>query len=147
MLSDYRDLDGLDGADSEQELDGTALGPASQPESVFTILGSKPALPPLILDFESLPFTSSIDHLAGFNGRCNKPADTCYSFWAGSTLAVSSMPTPTLPLSVCINAKYHHQLLGQTSLINVTAQRRYLLEKTQHPIGGFGKFPGELPGL
>lgn len=26
--------------------------------------------------------------------------------------------------------------------------RRYLLEKTQHPVlGGFGKFPGDLPDL
>lgn len=26
---------------------------------------------------------------AGFNGRCNKVADTCYSFWNGATLLVS----------------------------------------------------------
>ena len=26
---------------------------------------------------------------AGFNGRCNKESDTCYSFWAGGSLAVS----------------------------------------------------------
>ena len=26
---------------------------------------------------------------AGFNGRCNKAADTCYSFWNTGTLAVS----------------------------------------------------------
>ena len=25
---------------------------------------------------------------AGFNGRCNKVADTCYSFWVGGSLAV-----------------------------------------------------------
>lgn len=25
---------------------------------------------------------------AGFNGRCNKVADTCYSFWNGATLLV-----------------------------------------------------------
>ena len=29
---------------------------------------------------------------AGFNGRCNKVADTCYSFWAGGTLAVRKLP-------------------------------------------------------
>lgn len=28
---------------------------------------------------------------AGFNGRCNKIADTCYSFWAGGTLAVREL--------------------------------------------------------
>ena len=26
---------------------------------------------------------------AGFNGRCNKVADTCYSFWVGGSLGVS----------------------------------------------------------
>lgn len=25
---------------------------------------------------------------AGFNGRCNKTADTCYSWWVGGSLAV-----------------------------------------------------------
>lgn len=25
----------------------------------------------------------------GFNGRCNKPADTCYCFWVGASLDVS----------------------------------------------------------
>lgn len=27
---------------------------------------------------------------AGFTGRCNKAADTCYAFWAGGSLAVCS---------------------------------------------------------
>jgi geranylgeranyl transferase type-1 subunit beta len=31
----------------------------------------------------------SDDHeKGGFNGRVNKPADTCYSFWVGGTLDV-----------------------------------------------------------
>ena len=29
---------------------------------------------------------------AGLNGRCNKVADTCYSWWAGGTLGVSHLP-------------------------------------------------------
>ena len=29
---------------------------------------------------------------AGMTGRCNKPADTCYTFWAGGSLAVSIIP-------------------------------------------------------
>ena len=34
--------------------------------------------------------TSSHDlQWAGFNGRCNKVADTCYAFWVGGTLGVS----------------------------------------------------------
>ena len=27
-------------------------------------------------------------HFAGFNGRCNKVADTCYAFWVGASLSV-----------------------------------------------------------
>ena len=26
--------------------------------------------------------------LTGFNGRPNKPVDTCYSFWVGAALAI-----------------------------------------------------------
>lgn len=26
----------------------------------------------------------------GFDGRCNKPADTCYTFWVGGTLSVGN---------------------------------------------------------
>ncbi|KOS48142.1 hypothetical protein ACN38_g881 [Penicillium nordicum] len=62
---------------------------------------------------------------AGFNGRCNKYADTCYSFWNGATL----------------------MMLDQYSVIDEVRNRRYLLEKTQHLVGGFGKGPGDPPDL
>ncbi|KAI9872239.1 MAG: hypothetical protein M1830_001875, partial [Pleopsidium flavum] len=62
---------------------------------------------------------------AGFNGRCNKNADTCYSWWVGGSLAI----------------------LNKVHLMNFNANRRYLLEKTQHVVGGFGKLPGEDPDL
>ncbi len=29
---------------------------------------------------------------AGFNGRCNKIADTCYAFWVGGSLQVWNLP-------------------------------------------------------
>jgi geranylgeranyl transferase type-1 subunit beta len=65
----------------------------------------------------------------GFNGRCNKRADTCYSFWVGGSL----------------NA------LRKLHLIDMKANRRFLLEKTQHFIGGFAKLPqppaGTPPGM
>lgn len=63
---------------------------------------------------------------AGFNGRCNKRGDTCYSFWVGGSLDV----------------------LKQLDLIDMRANRRFLLEKTQHFIGGFSKLPkpGSPPG-
>ena len=33
---------------------------------------------------------------AGFNGRCNKVADTCYAFWVGASLAVGLSQMNTL---------------------------------------------------
>jgi geranylgeranyl transferase type-1 subunit beta len=64
--------------------------------------------------------------VAGMNGRTNKVADTCYAWWVG--------------------ASFH--LMGQPGLYCRAALRRYLLVKTQHPaLGGFGKFPGDLPDL
>lgn len=63
---------------------------------------------------------------AGMNGRTNKVADTCYAFWVGASLHIMQQPTI-----------YDHE-----------AVRRYLLGKTQHPVlGGFGKFPEDLPDL
>jgi geranylgeranyl transferase type-1 subunit beta len=37
--------------------------------------------------------------------------------------------------------------MGKLHLIDTTPTRRYLLGKTQHFIGGFGKLPGDLPDL
>ena len=61
---------------------------------------------------------------AGFNGRPNKVADTCYAWWVIGALEV----------------------LGRIHLQNFNAAERYLLEKTQHQIGGFSKMPGDPPG-
>ncbi|QDS72772.1 hypothetical protein FKW77_004694 [Venturia effusa] len=61
----------------------------------------------------------------GFNGRCNKIADTCYSWWVGGSLAILQKPH-----------------LAQTP-----SNRRYLLDKTQHTIGGFSKKQGDPPDL
>lgn len=41
----------------------------------------------------------------------------------------------------------HPQILKKIHLIDFNANRRYLLEKTQHLIGGFGKTPGDPPGI
>lgn len=32
----------------------------------------------------------------GFNGRCNKRADTCYAFWVGAALNVCFTPSAEL---------------------------------------------------
>ena len=61
----------------------------------------------------------------GFNGRCNKIADTCYAYWVCT------------PLS----------LLNHLGLIDPKPIRRWLLDKTQHLIGGFGKISGDPPDI
>ncbi|KAI9766543.1 MAG: hypothetical protein M1840_006501 [Geoglossum simile] len=71
---------------------------------------------------EHLPYGT---HYAGFSGRRNKKADTCYSFWVGASLAI----------------------LKKNDLIDACANRRFLLECTQHGIlGGFSDHPRSLPG-
>ncbi|KZL80963.1 prenyltransferase and squalene oxidase [Colletotrichum incanum] len=61
----------------------------------------------------------------GFNGRCNKVADTCYCWWVGGTL----------------------QMLGHADLIDAESSRRFIMSKTQHLIGGFSKYPGGPPDI
>ncbi|KAF4975870.1 hypothetical protein FZEAL_7393, partial [Fusarium zealandicum] len=61
----------------------------------------------------------------GFNGRWNKKADTCYCWWVGGTLA----------------------MLGNLSIINAAPSRRYILDITQHRIGGFSKAVGGPPDM
>ncbi|OBS21562.1 hypothetical protein FPOA_07898 [Fusarium poae] len=68
--------------------------------------------------------TADYGHI-GFNGRWNKKADTCYCWWVGGTLA----------------------MLGNPSIINVLPSRRYLLDITQHRIGGFSKAVGGPPDM
>lgn len=43
-----------------------------------------------LLDEVDIEPSDSELRLAGLTGRCNKPADTCYTFWAGGSLAVMS---------------------------------------------------------
>ncbi|KAF3762778.1 hypothetical protein M406DRAFT_46180 [Cryphonectria parasitica EP155] len=69
----------------------------------------------------------------GFNGRCNKIADTCYTWWTIGSLAV-------------LGAGPAAATAG-TDPATLKAQRLFLLEKTQHAIGGFGKHPGAPPDV
>ncbi|KAK7203295.1 terpenoid cyclases/protein prenyltransferase alpha-alpha toroid [Myxozyma melibiosi] len=67
--------------------------------------------------------------LAGFNGRFNKPSDTCYSFWVGGTLAM--LPSRT------------HSTTSALTLSDVRSNAAFLLQKTQNTLlGGFAKCPG-----
>ncbi|XP_051116566.1 geranylgeranyl transferase type-1 subunit beta [Andrographis paniculata] len=60
----------------------------------------------------------------GFQGRPNKPSDTCYAFWIGGVL----------------------RILRADKFINERALRGYLLT-CQSKYGGFSKFPGLFPDL
>ena len=81
------------------------------------------------------------DMFVGFNGRTNKRADTCYAFWVGASLSVS-IPQIRFFAHQLTNIK----MLGQAELVESEPVRRFLFEKTQHQIGGFGKCPGNPPG-
>jgi geranylgeranyl transferase type-1 subunit beta len=61
----------------------------------------------------------------GMNGRCNKIADTCYAYWVSTPL----------------------QILGRMDIISPKPIRRYLLDKTQHAMGGFGKVVDDPPDM
>eukprot|EP01103_Thecamoeba_quadrilineata_P017016 TRINITY_DN5880_c0_g1_i2.p1 TRINITY_DN5880_c0_g1~~TRINITY_DN5880_c0_g1_i2.p1 ORF type:complete len:242 (+),score=28.02 TRINITY_DN5880_c0_g1_i2:322-1047(+) len=60
--------------------------------------------------------------VSGFQGRCNKDPDTCYSFWAGASL----------------------QLLGAEHLIDGDLSRQFTMGCQKKKIGGFSK-SAELP--
>ncbi|TRX98066.1 hypothetical protein FHL15_001276 [Xylaria flabelliformis] len=76
-------------------------------------------------DLSSLSLSDGVPHLAGFNGRLNKLPDTCYTWWNSGALF----------------------LLGEDGLVNRGPARRFILEKTQHLIGGFAKHPGGPPDV
>ncbi|KAK3096764.1 hypothetical protein FSP39_003019 [Pinctada imbricata] len=59
----------------------------------------------------------------GFQGRPNKPTDTCYSFWIGATL----------------------KLLDVYNLSNKEMNRGFILETQNNITGGFAKWPDHSP--
>ena len=69
--------------ESEDEVDVETDHKPSQVK-LAGVYGDKPLVPGLSL--EEAQFV-------GFNGRCNKLADTCYSFWVTASLDVS-LPSP-----------------------------------------------------
>ncbi|GFN73747.1 geranylgeranyl transferase type-1 subunit beta-like [Plakobranchus ocellatus] len=60
---------------------------------------------------------------AGFTGRPNKTADTCYSFWVGAAL----------------------EMLGVLDLTHVTFNRSFVLSAQEPIVGGFSKYPDHPP--
>ncbi|KAJ9133252.1 Prenyltransferase and squalene oxidase [Pleurostoma richardsiae] len=61
----------------------------------------------------------------GFNGRCNKIADTCYTWWVSGALSI----------------------LGHPVAVTSGPSRAFLIAQTQHVIGGFSKYPGGPPDV
>lgn len=59
----------------------------------------------------------------GFQGRPNKPEDTCYSFWVGATL----------------------RLLDIHQLVNAEENRKFVLSTQDPVIGGLAKWPDNSP--
>ncbi|KAG8156747.1 hypothetical protein KVR01_013352 [Diaporthe batatas] len=85
--------------------------------------------------------TTTTSHV-GFNGRCNKTADTCYTWWVLGSLSIlgvldgdhhQQQHTPPPPAVVDPHA--------------LAAARAFLLDKTQHAIGGFGKRAADPPDI
>ncbi len=88
--------------------------------------------PPIVLQglgHYNIPSLASLSlketQFVGCNGRLNKSADTCYCYWVSGAL----------------------DILGNRNLINSESLRRFLIEQTQHRIGGFGKEPHFVPDL
>lgn len=59
----------------------------------------------------------------GFNGRVNKPIDSCYSFWIGATL----------------------KLIDMLQFTNYEDNVNYIFETFDDITGGFSKWPGFSP--
>ncbi|XP_066993904.2 geranylgeranyl transferase type-1 subunit beta [Anabrus simplex] len=60
---------------------------------------------------------------SGFQGRPNKPVDTCYSFWVGATL----------------------QLLEAFHMVDFKSNKEYILSTQDRILGGFSKWPDTTP--
>ncbi|KAI1329228.1 terpenoid cyclases/Protein prenyltransferase [Xylariaceae sp. FL0255] len=73
----------------------------------------------------SLDPTIATPNVIGFNGRLNKLPDTCYVWWNSGALAI----------------------LGEAQFIANLPVRRFILDKTQHLVGGFAKYPGGPPDM
>lgn len=59
----------------------------------FHVMGAYPAKAEAVapLQHPSIEVSAEEMRWVGVNGRCNKVADTCYTFWVGGSLAVSTL--------------------------------------------------------
>lgn len=79
----------------------------------------------VLSDLETLSLIDPTTTPAGFNGRLNKKPDTCYTWWVSGALSI----------------------LGEGTIVDRLPSRSFILERTQHVIGGFGKHPGSPPDV
>lgn len=77
------------------------------------------------------PMLPSIDGygMVGFNGRLNKIADTCYTWWVAGALRMLDNALPGI------------------AVVDKGPARAFLLQKTQHLVGGFGKHAHRPPDV
>lgn len=84
-----------------QEEGCPAVSATPEPQSVIAVEGTHASSTEGEVDQgatrEDIGIEPSEDELrtAGFAGRCNKAADTCYAFWAGGSLMVRYLRIPT----------------------------------------------------
>ena len=79
---------------SRQTSDIERAGDFNVADEEATLSAQQPAPDPFedrgsVISPLTVPLSFENFSRAGFNGRCNKEPDTCYSFWAGGSLAVS----------------------------------------------------------
>ena len=77
---------GEDEEDEDEDDSDTQKEPPTQASGSGSIEDRASTLPCIT------PMAGDTIPCAGFNGRCNKVADTCYSFWNGATLLVRTSP-------------------------------------------------------
>lgn len=80
----------------------------------------------------------------GFNGRCNKVADTCYTWWVLGSLSTLGVLDQAVPPPSSSSSSLSTKVVDPAAL---SAARTFLLDKTQHAIGGFGKRAGDPPDI
>lgn len=91
--------------DDESEAETGDAQATSQPSKDAQLNGALPSLDETICSLPTLRESSQLtqDDLscAGFNGRPNKTADTCYCFWVTGSLDVRSLFSNALLLDIC----------------------------------------------
>ncbi len=85
--------------DNEEEPPTSELKVETGTESVEDLVHGLSNMPPL---------SGETISCAGFNGRCNKLADTCYSFWNGAALVVC----PLFPVTKHKLIKFYRCWIG-----------------------------------